>query len=112
MVSLEAQPTQVTRQASSSWTFLTNYAHVLIVISRQPDIRVREIADQVGITERATHRILADLVGGGYLSRNRVGRENRYEIDHDVPLRHPLESMHTVGDLVELLVAERGAGVR
>jgi len=87
----------------TGWTFLTNHAHVFLVISRDPDSRIREIADQVGITERAAHRIISELVSSGYLSRTRVGRENRYKIDSSAPLRHPLESQHTVGKLIELL---------
>jgi DNA-binding Lrp family transcriptional regulator len=89
--------------ASSSWTFLTNHAHALIVIGTNADVRVRQIADLVGITERAAHRIISDLVDSGYLRKTRVGRENRYEVLPDAPLRHPLESAHTVGELIELL---------
>jgi hypothetical protein len=87
----------------NSWTFLTNHAHVLNCISGDPDIRLRDVAQKVGITERATQLIVADLVEGGYLSRTRVGRRNRYEVHTDVPLRHPIEHDHEVGDLLDAL---------
>ena len=93
--------------ASIGWTFLTNHAHALIVISRNPDSRIREIADQIGITERAAHRIVSALVDSGYLHRYQVGRDNRYEVHADAPLRHPLESLHTVGELIEMLSVQK-----
>ena len=85
------------------WTFLTNYAHVLLTIATQPDMRLREIADRVGITERATQRIVRELVDEGYLERRRIGRRNEYAVNRDRPLRHPAENHHTVGELIELL---------
>jgi hypothetical protein len=87
----------------SGWTFLTNHAHVLVCIATDPDIRGRDIAVQVGITERAVHGIVADLVDGGYLTRRREGRRNRYSVNIDLPLRHPLEHDHTVGELLVAL---------
>ena len=87
----------------SSWTFLTNHAHVLIAISRDPALRQRDIAHVVGITPGAVQRILHDLEDEGYVRRERVGRRNRYEIIDDRPLRHPLESQHTVRDLLTSL---------
>lgn len=85
------------------WTFLTNHAHVLLCIHRDADIRLRDLADAVGITERAAQKIVADLAEQGYLRRERVGRRNRYEINYDRPLRHPVESGHDVGALLGLL---------
>ncbi|HEX8744936.1 MAG TPA: winged helix-turn-helix domain-containing protein [Thermoleophilaceae bacterium] len=86
-----------------SWTFLTNHGQVLLCIARNPSMRMREIADQVGITERAAQRIVSDLVEEGYVSRRRVGRRNEYEINPDAPLRHPLSSDHDIGDVLGVL---------
>ncbi len=88
---------------SSSWTFLTNHAHVLFCISENPDVRTRDIAAQVGITERAAQRIIAELEAAGYLRHERVGRRNRYEVAEGVPLRHPLETHVVVEGLLALL---------
>lgn len=85
------------------WTFLTNHAHVLLCLARDPGQRQRDLSDQVGITERATQVILGDLERSGYLRRERTGRRNHYTLDLDRPLRHPLESAHTVGELIDLL---------
>lgn len=89
------------------WTFLTNHAHVLLALYRQPDLRQRDIAELVGITEGAVQRILCDLEQAGYLDAERIGRRNRYRIHPDLSLRHPLESHHTVGELLEPLAPER-----
>lgn len=89
----------------SAWTFLTNYTHVLLCIAEDPGVRLRDVAARVGITERAAQSIVADLVAAGYLTRERVGRRNQYELDPDRPLRHPLEAHHTVGELLDLLRA-------
>lgn len=86
-----------------SWTFLTNHGHVMVCIANDPDIRGRDIAAQVGITERATQAIIADLVEAGYLQRSRVGRRNRYQINPDRPLRHRLEQSHRIGELLHLV---------
>jgi DNA-binding Lrp family transcriptional regulator len=85
---------------SPDWMFLTNHAHVLVAIARDPDARLRDIAGQVGITERAAQGIVRDLVEHGYLARERVGRRNRYELDETLPMRHPLEAEHDVGVLL------------
>jgi hypothetical protein len=92
-------------QISSIWTFLTNHAHVLVCLDADPDLRGWEIAQRVGITERATQKIITDLAHEGYLTRTRVGRRNRYDLNRDVPLRHPLESGHTVGELLAAIAA-------
>ena len=91
------------------WTFLSNYAHVLVCIARQPDVTVREMADAVGITERATHRIVNELVDAGVVTRWKDGRRNRYRVELSTPLRHPLESEKTVGDLLKALLPRTDA---
>jgi hypothetical protein len=85
------------------WTFLTNHAHVLVCIAEEPDVRGRDIAARVGITERAAQSIVSDLVADGYVTRSREGRRNRYEVNPDAPLRHPLEQDHTIGELLVTL---------
>lgn len=92
-----------------SWTFLTNHAHVLICIAMDPEIRQRDIARLVGITERAAQKIVSELEESGYVRRERVGRRNRYELDTTIPLRHPLEAHHRIGELLEIF---RTDGVR
>jgi DNA-binding IclR family transcriptional regulator len=85
------------------WTFLTNHSHVLLCIAADPGTRGRDIAQRVGITERAAQSIIADLVEAGYLTRQRVGRRNEYEIHPDLPLRHPVEQDHLVAELLDLV---------
>lgn len=94
---------KVDEELLPSWTFLSNHAHVLFCIARDPDCRVRDIADAVGITERAVQRIIGELVEEGILIRERVGRRNHYRIHGGTPLRHPMESHRTVGELIDLL---------
>ena len=86
-----------------SWTFLTNHAHVLLCIRRDGGVRLRDIAVLVGITERATQKIVSDLSEAGYLRVERIGRRNRYTIHSRRPLRHRLERSHVIGDLLDLL---------
>ena len=87
-----------------SWTFLTNHAHVLVAISRNPELRQREIAGLVGITEGAVQRILNDLEDDGYLARERIGRRNRYIVIGGRPLRHPLEDGHTIEEIIHAVI--------
>ncbi len=87
----------------ATWTFLTNHGHVLLCIARDPQMRGRDIAAQVGITERAAQSLIADLVAAGYVTRSREGRRNRYELNGSLPLRHPLEQTHHVGELLRVL---------
>src|ERR687898_2157562 len=94
---------QASPQAASHWDFLTNHAHVLVCVARDPGIRLRDIATAVGITERAAHRILSELVDEGYVLRERLGRRNRYQVNHELPLRHPLVQEREVGDLLKVL---------
>ncbi len=86
----------------ASWTFLTNHSHVLICLAQNPEVVLREVADQVGITERAVQKIVADLSEAGVVTRERVGRQNRYAINKTAPLRHDLESHRTVADILRL----------
>ena len=85
------------------WDFLTNHAHVLTCIAADPGIRVRDIAAAVGITERAAHRILSELVTEGYVRRERQGRRNHYTVVAERPMRHPLVQQREIGDLLEIL---------
>ena len=86
------------------WTFLSNHAHVLLCIAKEPGVRLREVAHRVGITKRAVQRIVADLEVGGYLSCSREGRRNRYEVHPVLPLRHSVESHREVGVLLDLIL--------
>lgn len=86
--------------SGTGWTFLTNHAHVLVCIARDRMVRLSDVAEQVGITERAAQAILRDLVDAGYVTRERVGRRNRYELDTRKGLRHPLERDAEVGALL------------
>ena len=89
--------------APPAWTFLSNHGHVLVCIARDPNVRVREIAQSVGITERAVQRILGELDQAGVIDRTRQGRRTHYEINPRVPLRHPIEAEHSVGELMQLV---------
>jgi DNA-binding MarR family transcriptional regulator len=89
--------------AKAGWTFLTNHAHVLVCIHRDPTMRTRDIAASVGITERAAQSIISDLVEAGYLERRREGRRNVYEVHTTARFRHPLEAHRAVGDLLSML---------
>ena len=89
------------------WGFLTNHARVLVCIAHDPGIRVREISEAVGITERAAHRIVAELDCAGYITRKRNGRRNQYTIQAHLPLPDPLARGEKVGDLLAVLA--RGA---
>lgn len=89
------------------WTFLTNHGHVLVALASDPDLRIRDVALRVGITERAAQRILHDLVEEGYVERRKLGRRNHYRLLLDRPLRHPVESDRTIRELVEALCSTR-----
>jgi predicted ArsR family transcriptional regulator len=86
-----------------SWTFLTNHAHVMVALDRDPDLRQRDLAYAVGITQGAVQRILDELVQAGFLRREKVGRRNHYEIVARTPLRHPLDVKHNIGELLNML---------
>lgn len=91
------------------WTFLSNYAHVLVCIARDRDVTLKEIAELVGVTERAVHRIVSELEAAEVLTKIREGRRNRYEIDLASPMRHPVESDRNVGDLLAALLSPEEA---
>jgi predicted ArsR family transcriptional regulator len=86
--------------SGASWTFLTNHSHVLLCLAADDSLRVRDLADKVGITERAVLKILSELEAGGVIEREREGRRNRYRVQHNAQLRHDLEAHRTVGDLI------------
>lgn len=90
-------------EAARKWTFLSNHAHVLVALHRDPDARLRDVASLVGITERAVLHIVADLEEEGIVERVREGRRNHYKLHLDTPLRHPVEEHHSVRELVRLL---------
>lgn len=96
-------PIQIASTTEASWTFLSNHTHVLVCLAGSEAFTVRDIASEVGITERAVMRILSDLEAGGVLERERDGRRNRYRIDVKMPLRHPLEQHCTIGDILALV---------
>ena len=89
------------------WTFLTNHARVLICIAQDSGIRLRDIGDRVGITERAAHRIVSELLAAGYITRTRNGRRNQYTIEAHLPLPDPLDSGQSVGALLGILTKSR-----
>ena len=86
-----------------TWVFLTNHAHVLVWVARDPEARARDVADRVGITERAAQRILSDLRAQGYLSKTKVGRRNRYTVNRQGHLRHPVFRDLEIGPLIDML---------
>lgn len=86
-----------------SWRFLSNHTQVLLCVQRDPTARFRDIANRVGITERAAQRIVADLIETGYVESERVGRRNRYRINADAAMRHPAQEGHEIGELLRLL---------
>ncbi|WP_344150080.1 helix-turn-helix transcriptional regulator [Nocardioides koreensis] len=86
------------------WTFLSNHGHVLVSLTRDPEARMRDVADAVGITERAVQQIVSDLVAQGYLHKEKVGRRNRYQVIRRAHFRHDLESSVTLGEFLDLVV--------
>ncbi len=109
-VSRKAQPRAGERAAAParpSWTFLTSHTHVLLCVYLEPGSRLREVAQRVGITERMVQKIVTELAEAGYLVVQKNGRCNHYQVQRDRRLRHPLESQHAVGPLLELLSSGR-----
>jgi hypothetical protein len=94
---------QVNDSSTPPWTFLTNHAKVLVCIASDPEMRLRDIGDATGITERAAHRIVGELVDAGYVSRERTGRRNRYTVNTQLPMPDPLARSQKVGDLLAIL---------
>lgn len=91
------------KNTTPGWTFLTNHAQVLVCIARDPGIRLRDIGDRVGITERAAHRIVVELADAGYITRGRNGRRNYYTINAHFPLPDPIARERNVGELLAIL---------
>jgi hypothetical protein len=85
------------------WPFLTNHAQVLVCIARDPGVRLREIGERVGITERAAHRIVVELADAGYITRERNGRRSRYTINAHFPLPEPIAREQNIGELLAIL---------
>jgi DNA-binding MarR family transcriptional regulator len=94
---------EVASKADPRWTFLSNHSHVLICLHQEPDLTLREVADQVGITERSVQRILGELEEAGYLTRERRGLRNEYRFRTTAPLRHPIEAHCRIGDLIDMV---------
>jgi hypothetical protein len=95
--------------APVSWTFLTNHAQVLICIAHDPAVRLRDIGEHIGLTERAVHRIVTELADAGYITRRRNGRRNHYTINADFPLPDPVARERNVGELLAILTGPRSA---
>jgi len=96
---------QLPPEQGPRWTFLTNHSHVLILLTQDPSLVLRTVATRIGITERAVQRIIADLEEGGFIEREKVGRQNHYRILPNKPLRHSIEKHRTIGDLLSLICA-------
>ena len=97
---------------SPGWTFLSNHAHVLIYVLRNPSARLRDIGEAVGITERFAHTVIGDLVEAGYLTVTRAGRRNTYSVHATLNLRHPLESDFSVGELLQIFATPKTPSTR
>lgn len=91
-----------TDTATRPWTLLTSHGRVLLLIAQNPDVRLRDIAEQAGITERSAQTIVADLEHEGYVEKERHGRRNSYRLHPEMPFRHPAEAGHSVGELLGL----------
>lgn len=98
------------RVGSHNWTFFSNYGHILLALAQDPEARLRDLAERVGITERAVHRLLAEMEAADVISRHREGRRNTYSINPNVRLRHPIEAHRTVGDLIAFMSPTRRRG--
>lgn len=107
IVNRKMKETSAPRPSTAEWTFFTNHAHVLVCLAGDPEMRLRDVGLQVGITERAVQKIVSELEAGGVLERERHGRRNVYRILGDLPLRHPLESHCTVDGLVRFVLDSR-----
>jgi DNA-binding MarR family transcriptional regulator len=91
------------RPDGGSWTFLTNHGHALVALARDGDLRIRDLATALGVTERTAQTIVNDLVAAGYVERTRVGTRSRYAVQLDLPFRHAVEREHSVGELLAVL---------
>lgn len=93
----------------STWTFLSNYAHVLVCLADNPDARLRDVAEKVGITERTAFRLIGELEEAGVLERAKEGRRNHYVINTAAHLRHAIEKNCTVGELLETVLHQHAS---
>ena len=93
---------QAKKRDSVAWTFLSNHGHVLVQLKRDPELRIRDIAELVGITERSAQGILADLVDAGYVSVTKVGRRNTYKVNSGKKFRHPSEANKSIDALLKI----------
>jgi predicted ArsR family transcriptional regulator len=93
---------------SGQWTFLSNHAHVLITLARDPDARMREVAESVGITERAVQHIVRDLESQGHIRKTKIGRRNRYDVVRDAHFRHRLVARFTLGEFLDVVAPKDG----
>ena len=93
-------------EGDKTWRFLSNHTQVLLCIQRDPNARFRDIAQRVGITERAAQRIVADLVEAGYVESERIGRRNHYRVNPDIAMRHPAQEGHDIGEVLRLLTRQ------
>ena len=109
MVTRKHPGRKATEAVTAPWTFLTNHAHVLLCIAKDPELRMRDVAAAVGVTERAVQRIVAELEEAGYVLREREGRRNRYQVRTELPLRHPIERHREVAALIEMVSDRRRA---
>ena len=103
MPTRSTEPNSGSADLLTGWTFLTNHAHVLAVLHSDPQLVLRKVAIKVGITERAVQRIIQDLEAGGFIQREKVGRQNRYKVLVNQSLRHPIEAHRKIGDLLKLI---------
>ena len=111
MKSRKVRLENMAENGTPTWSFLTNHAGVLLCIAHDPGIRLREIGETVGITERAAHRIVVELATAGYISRERRGRRNHYTIEDHLPLPDALASEQKIGDLLGVLSGRRSAAL-
>jgi DNA-binding transcriptional ArsR family regulator len=88
----------------TTWGFLTNHARAMLFIAQDPDARLRDLAEALGVTERTAFGLVADLTEAGYVVKEREGRRNRYHIRPDLPLRHPINRERTIGELLNVLL--------
>ncbi|MCU0974889.1 MAG: winged helix-turn-helix domain-containing protein [Steroidobacteraceae bacterium] len=101
---IRKRPGVAAEPAARHWTFLSNHGHVLVCLARDPEARLRDVAQSVGITERAVQKIVSDLEEAGVVERLRDGRRNRYRLHPERPLRHPIESHRTIGALLSMVL--------
>ena len=105
-LSTSAESASLPDEAASSavhFTFLRNHSHVLLLLAAEPDLRLRDLAERVNITERAVQKIVADLEAAGSVTREKDGRRNHYVVHRDQPLRHPVEAHRPVADLIKMV---------